>query len=67
MSSMERASIVLIATDKRGNKLHPLCKSCGWAKGGVDSWNGHACKCKLSEPPIQLIAHDAKVPTETSV
>jgi hypothetical protein len=30
--------------------LHPFCNVCGWRKGGVDSWNGRACKCGLSEP-----------------
>lgn len=26
-------------------QLHPFCNICGWRKGGVDSWNGTACKC----------------------
>lgn len=29
--------------------LHPFCNKCGWRKGGVDSWNGRACKCGCSE------------------
>jgi hypothetical protein len=33
-------------------KLHPFCNRCGWRKGGVDSWNGRACKCGHSEPPL---------------
>jgi hypothetical protein len=33
-------------------RLHPWCKTCGWRKGGVDSWNGRACKCGHSEPPL---------------
>lgn len=28
----------------------PICHVCGWRKGGVDSWDGKACKCGLSEP-----------------
>lgn len=35
--------------------LHPFCKGCGWRKGGVDSWDGRACKCGHSDAPIQLI------------
>lgn len=22
-----------------------FCHTCGWMKGGRDSWNGRACKC----------------------
>jgi hypothetical protein len=25
--------------------LTPMCNTCGWRKGGLDSWNGLACKC----------------------
>lgn len=32
--------------------LHPYCNNCGWRKGGVDSWDGNACKCGHREPPI---------------
>ncbi len=32
--------------------LHPYCQVCGWRKGGQDSWDGLACKCKLSAPPF---------------
>lgn len=28
-------------------RTHPLCRICGWRKGGADSWDGRACKCKL--------------------
>jgi len=28
----------------------PWCRVCGWRKGGVDSWDGVRCKCKLSAP-----------------
>lgn len=27
--------------------MHPYCRVCGWRKGGVDSWDGKTCKCKL--------------------
>ncbi len=40
--------------------LRPYCMKCGWRKGGVDSWNGAACKCGLSEPPIRQVADDRK-------
>lgn len=35
-----------------GTPIHPFCNTCGWRKGGVDSWNGRACKCGHSEPPF---------------
>lgn len=34
------------------HKVSPFCKDCGWRKGGVDSWDGLACKCGHSEPAI---------------
>lgn len=34
------------------DQLHPFCKICGWRKGGPDSWDGKACKCGHSEPPM---------------
>jgi hypothetical protein len=34
--------------------LHPFCRKCGWRRGGVDSWDGRACKCGISEPPYKL-------------
>lgn len=24
---------------------YPMCRDCNWRKGGVDSWDGFACKC----------------------
>ena len=33
-------------------KFHPFCRICGWRKGGVDSWDGAACKCGLYESPL---------------
>jgi len=37
--------------------VHPFCKACGWRKGGVDSWDGQACKCGLSEPAMPYVAY----------
>lgn len=34
--------------DKR---LRPFCRICWWRKGGIDSWDGKACKCGFSAPP----------------
>jgi len=34
--------------------IHPFCRKCGWRRGGLDSWNGHACKCGISEPVYQV-------------
>jgi hypothetical protein len=33
--------------------LHPYCRTCGWRKGGLDSWDGKACKCGHREQPIE--------------
>ena len=30
----------------------PMCRKCGWAMGGPDSWNGKACKCGKAAPPM---------------
>lgn len=38
--------------DAKPAALHPYCQVCGWRKGGVDSWDGKACKCRHSEPPM---------------
>lgn len=26
---------------------HRFCKVCGWRQGGIDSWDGKACKCGI--------------------
>lgn len=44
-----RPYIPLSATLK---PLHPYCNKCGWRKGGIDSWNGRACKCGNSAAPF---------------
>lgn len=40
------------------SSLHPYCVKCGWRKGGPDSWNGVACKCGHSEPPIKWVMEE---------
>ena len=40
--------------------LHPYCQKCGWRKGGVDSWDGKACKCKEYAPPIVPVEEGVK-------
>jgi len=37
---------------EKASPLHPYCKVCGWRKGGVNSWDGEACKCGHREPPM---------------
>ena len=32
--------------------VRPYCTVCGWRKGGLDSWDGKACKCGMREPPM---------------
>lgn len=39
-------------TESRGTPIHPFCNTCGWRKGGVDSWDGRSCKCGHYEPPF---------------
>jgi hypothetical protein len=36
-------------TDKQLS-LRPFCYVCNWRKGGIDSWNGSACKCGKQAP-----------------
>jgi hypothetical protein len=36
--------------------LHPYCNTCGWRKGGQDSWNGKTCKCGETAPLIRLVS-----------
>ena len=38
--------------------LHPYCNTCGWRKGGRDSWNGVACKCGHTANPMQPLTAD---------
>jgi len=46
--------------------LCPMCRVCGWAKGGPDSWDGRKCKCGHSSPTFRelLRVHEraAKAP-----
>ena len=35
--------------------LTPFCNDCGWRKGGLDSWNGRACKCGFSSPTFRQL------------
>lgn len=36
----------------RALALHPFCNTCGWRKGGRDSWDGQRCKCGHSALPF---------------
>jgi hypothetical protein len=38
--------------DTSGTPIHPFCNKCGWRMGGVDSWDGHRCKCGNSALPF---------------
>lgn len=35
--------------------LRPMCRKCGWAMGGVDSWNGVACRCGFRSAPYSVL------------
>lgn len=43
---------------------HPYCQTCGWRKGGVDSWNGDTCKCGHSAPAIKPVKTDLVPPDQ---
>lgn len=36
--------------------LHPFCGTCGWRKGGIDSWDGKRCRCRHYAPAIEADA-----------
>lgn len=40
---------------------HPMCNICGWRKGGTDSWDGSACKCRLRAPAMCRCARCAGI------
>ena len=42
----------IAASTETPRQFRPFCKDCGWRKGGVDSWDGKACKCGHAELPI---------------
>ena len=35
--------------------LYPFCNTCGWRKGGIDSWDGARCKCGQMSAPLPSI------------
>lgn len=35
-------------------RLRPFCHTCGWRKGGLDSWDGNACKCGYRALPMAM-------------
>jgi hypothetical protein len=41
--------------------LTPMCNICGWRKGGLDSWNGRACKCGLSSLTFRALLRGSVV------
>ncbi len=46
--------LFIAASADKPREFRPFCKDCGWRKGGVDSWDGKACKCGHTEQPIKL-------------
>lgn len=49
-------TIRMTSTENKQRKLHPFCRECGWRKGGLDSWSGHACKCGFYAEPLPDVA-----------
>lgn len=45
----------IAASTETPRQFRPFCKDCGWRKGGVDSWDGKACKCGHTELPIERV------------
>lgn len=39
-------------TPTRKRHKRPMCQTCGWRRGGVDSWDGVRCKCSLTALPL---------------
>lgn len=52
-----------MADSQNAEPVRPFCKVCGWRKGGIDSWDGAACKCGLTEPPIPPVAEIIALPS----
>jgi len=52
---MPRFFTVIAGDNPNPQPLRPFCQACGWRKGGPDSWDGVACKCKFTEPPIERV------------
>lgn len=34
--------------------FYPMCRTCGWSMGGLDSWDGNRCRCGTSVPGVPL-------------
>lgn len=51
---------VLEGMSAKDLSMHPMCNTCGWRKGGLDSWNGRACKCGFSAPTFREILSEAQ-------
>lgn len=51
----ERKKYFLVTVNDDHKPLRPYCCTCGWRKGGPDSWDGVACKCGHQEPPMKRI------------
>lgn len=46
--------------------MRPYCHLCSWRQGGPGSWDGRACRCGLSSPPLEgpdAIVVDTEDPT----
>ena len=50
---------LLINLSEKELSLTPMCNICGWRKGGLDSWNGGACKCGNSSPTFRSLLVEA--------
>lgn len=48
-------SMKIACTNEAPRQFRPYCNKCGWRKGGPDSWNGAACKCGETEPPLKRV------------
>lgn len=55
MSARHTGPILQSLSKPTPTTLHPYCYTCGWRKGGMDSWDGRACKCGHAAPPIETL------------
>jgi hypothetical protein len=63
---MEECEMSFVATNDKPKPFYPFCTVCGWRKGGIDSWDGYRCKCKLSAMPQPIPPMDPRDFTDES-
>ena len=60
-TTTQPVSDLLAGMSEKELSLTPMCNTCGWRKGGLDSWNGQACKCGHSSATFRALLAAASV------